>query len=80
MIFTIFFLKSVDISSQGDAYTITTTSSLKTHVTSFELNKKFDEVTLYDTKVNSIVTMEGGKMIHKQTDSILSFCIIRILK
>jgi hypothetical protein len=41
---------------------------MKTHQTSFELNKPFDEVTLYDTKVKSIVTLDNGKMIHKQTD------------
>jgi hypothetical protein len=66
--FNYFICKSIDIDLQNEVYTITTKSSMKTHQTSFELNKPFDEVTLYDTKVKSIVTLENGKMIHKQTD------------
>jgi hypothetical protein len=66
--FNYFICKSIDIDLQNDVYTITTKSSMKTHQTSFELNKPFDEVTLYDTKVKSIVTLDNGKMIHKQTD------------
>lgn len=54
---------------ENDVYTVTTKSSVKSHETSFQLGKEFDEVTLYDTKVKSIVTLEGDKMVHKQTDS-----------
>lgn len=52
----------------GDQWTFTTSSSLKTHVVKFELNKEFEEETLDGRKVRSIYTIENDKLINHQKD------------
>lgn len=53
----------------GDKYKLTTESTFKTSVIEFELGKEFDEVTLDDRNVKSVITLEGNKLIHKQGGS-----------
>lgn len=53
----------------GDKYKLTTSSTFKTSVIEFELGKEFDETTLDDRQVKSVVTLEGNKLIHKQGGS-----------
>ncbi|XP_017279186.1 fatty acid-binding protein, heart [Kryptolebias marmoratus] len=54
------------ISVDGDKVTLKTQSSFKSTEMNFKLGEEFDEVTADDRKVKSIVTIEDGKMIHKQ--------------
>lgn len=46
-----------------------TESTFKTSVIEFELGKEFDETTLDDREVKSIITLEGNKLIQKQGGS-----------
>lgn len=57
----------VELSKSGDKYTLTTTSNFKNFTITFESGKEFDEVTLDGERVKSVITMEGNKMIHKQS-------------
>ncbi|XP_048206690.1 fatty acid-binding protein, heart [Perognathus longimembris pacificus] len=54
------------IEKNGDIITIKTHSTFKNLEVSFQLGVEFDETTADDRKVKSIVTLDGGKLIHVQ--------------
>lgn len=60
---------TVSLEKNGDKYKLTTSSTFKTSVIEFELGKEFDETTLDDREVKSVVTLDGNKLIHKQGGS-----------
>ncbi|XP_040851397.1 fatty acid-binding protein 9 isoform X3 [Ochotona curzoniae] len=57
---------SVSISVSGETVSIRTESPFKNTEISFKLGVEFDETTADDRKVKSIVTLDGGSMIHVQ--------------
>ncbi|XP_006169004.1 fatty acid-binding protein 9 [Tupaia chinensis] len=57
---------SITISADGDMVRITTESPLINTEICFKLGEEFDETTADNRKVESIVTLEGGSMIHTQ--------------
>ncbi|CAL1584593.1 unnamed protein product [Knipowitschia caucasica] len=54
------------ISIDGDLVTVKTQSSVKNTELSFKLGEEFDETTADDRKVKSLVSIDGGKMVHVQ--------------
>ncbi|KAM4872551.1 fatty acid-binding protein, heart [Thomomys bottae] len=54
------------IEKNGETITIKTHSTFKNLEVSFQLGVEFDETTADDRKVKSIVTLDGGKLIHVQ--------------
>ncbi|XP_061753148.1 fatty acid-binding protein, heart [Nerophis ophidion] len=54
------------ISVEGDKVTVKTQSTIKNTELSFKLGEEFEETTADDRKVKSIVTIDGGKMVHIQ--------------
>ena len=54
------------IEKSGDTITIKTQSTFKNTEINFQLGIEFDEVTADDRKVKSLVTLDGGKLIHVQ--------------
>ncbi|KAM6958653.1 fatty acid-binding protein, heart [Aplochiton taeniatus] len=50
----------------GDSITLKTQSTFKNTEISFKLNEEFDETTADDRKVKSLVTIDGGKLVHVQ--------------
>lgn len=58
---------TIELKKNADGtYTLSTTSTFKdTHIT-FELNKEFDETTLDDRNVKSVMKLEGNKLIQEQ--------------
>ncbi|XP_036034361.1 fatty acid-binding protein, heart isoform X2 [Onychomys torridus] len=54
------------IEKKGDTIVIKTHSTFKNTEISFQLGVQFDEVTADDRKVKSIVTLDGGKLVHVQ--------------
>ncbi|KAM9737378.1 fatty acid-binding protein, heart isoform 1-T2 [Menidia menidia] len=54
------------ISADGDTVTVKTQSTIKNTELSFKLGEEFDETTADDRKVKSLVTVDGGKLIHVQ--------------
>ncbi|CAG5891626.1 unnamed protein product [Menidia menidia] len=54
------------ISVDGDTVTVKTQSTIKNTELSFKLGEEFDETTADDRKVKSLVTVDGGKLIHVQ--------------
>ncbi|KAK9526897.1 hypothetical protein VZT92_015571 [Zoarces viviparus] len=54
------------ISVDGDTVTLKTQSTLKNTEVSFKLDEEFDETTADDRKVKSLVTVDGGKLVHVQ--------------
>ncbi|XP_022430753.1 fatty acid-binding protein, heart isoform X2 [Neophocaena asiaeorientalis asiaeorientalis] len=54
------------IEVNGDTITIKTQSTFKNTEVSFKLGVEFDETTADDRKVKSIVTLDGGKLVHVQ--------------
>lgn len=57
---------TVEVTQDGDTYTLTTTSTFKTSTISFKLGEEFDEETLDGRKVKSIITLEGNKLTQEQ--------------
>ncbi|KAM4864641.1 fatty acid-binding protein 9 [Thomomys bottae] len=57
---------SVNISVNGGKVTIRTESSLTNTEISFKMGEEFDETTADNRKVKSIITLDGGTMIHVQ--------------
>lgn len=43
-----------------------TKSTFETSAITFELGKEFDEITLDDRHVKSVITMNGNRMVHTQ--------------
>lgn len=56
----------VELTQKDDTYTLTTTSTFKSNVLKFKLEKEFDEVTLDGRKVKSIITLHDNKLIQEQ--------------
>ncbi|KAM3857942.1 fatty acid-binding protein, heart [Diretmus argenteus] len=54
------------ISVDGDKVTLKTQSAVKNTEINFKLGEEFDETTADDRKVKSLVTIDGGKMVHTQ--------------
>ncbi|KAK7899137.1 hypothetical protein WMY93_019990 [Mugilogobius chulae] len=54
------------ICMDGDQITVKTQSSVKNTELSFKLDEEFDETTADDRKVKSLVSIDGGKMVHTQ--------------
>ncbi|KAM7247714.1 hypothetical protein CapIbe_001667 [Capra ibex] len=54
------------IEVNGDTVIIKTQSTFKNTEISFKLGVEFDETTADDRKVKSIVTLDGGKLVHVQ--------------
>uniref|UniRef100_A0A672RQ61 Fatty acid-binding protein, heart-like n=1 Tax=Sinocyclocheilus grahami TaxID=75366 RepID=A0A672RQ61_SINGR len=54
------------ISMEGDVITLKTVSTFKTTEINFKLGEEFDETTADDRKVKSMVTLDGGKLVHVQ--------------
>ncbi|XP_023363224.1 fatty acid-binding protein, heart isoform X1 [Otolemur garnettii] len=54
------------IEKNGDTITLRTQSTFKNTEISFKLGVEFDETTADDRKVKSIVTLDGGKLVHLQ--------------
>ncbi|XP_020360824.2 fatty acid-binding protein, heart [Oncorhynchus nerka] len=50
----------------GDTVTLKTQSTFKNTEISFKLGAEFDETTADDRKVKSLITIDGGKMVHVQ--------------
>ncbi|XP_072465777.1 fatty acid-binding protein, heart [Notamacropus eugenii] len=54
------------IQISGDTITLKTQSTFKNTEISFKLGVEFDETTADDRKVKSLVTLDGGKLVHVQ--------------
>lgn len=54
----------VELTCEGDEYTFTTTTMLKTTTIKFKLGEEFEEERGDGTKVKSTITMDGNKMTH----------------
>ncbi|XP_017018623.1 fatty acid-binding protein [Drosophila kikkawai] len=57
---------TVEVTLEGDTYTMTTTSTFKTSSISFKLGVEFDEETLDGRNVKSIITLDGNKLTQEQ--------------
>ncbi|XP_064505710.1 fatty acid-binding protein, brain [Pseudopipra pipra] len=57
---------TVIISSEGDKAVIKTQSTFKNTEISFKLGEEFDETTPDDRNCKSVVTLDGGKLVHVQ--------------
>ncbi|XP_058385004.1 LOW QUALITY PROTEIN: fatty acid-binding protein 9-like [Diceros bicornis minor] len=57
---------TIIISASEDRGNIKTESSFKNSEISFKLGEEFDETTADNRKVKSIITVDGGSMIHVQ--------------
>ncbi|XP_068944158.1 fatty acid-binding protein, heart-like [Petaurus breviceps papuanus] len=58
--------KPTTIEVSGDTITMKTQSTFKNTEISFKLGLQIDEITADDRKVKSLVTLEGGKLVHLQ--------------
>ncbi|TRZ01149.1 hypothetical protein DNTS_007867, partial [Danionella cerebrum] len=54
------------ISMEGDVLTLKTVSTFKNTEINFKLGEEFDETTADDRKVKSVITLDGGKLVHVQ--------------
>lgn len=54
------------ISVEGDLISIRSESTFKNTEISFKLGVEFDEITPDDRKVKSIITLDGGVLVHVQ--------------
>ncbi|XP_067281035.1 fatty acid-binding protein, heart [Pseudorasbora parva] len=54
------------ISMEGDVITLKTVSTFKSTEINFKLGEEFDETTADDRKVKSLITLDGGKLVHVQ--------------
>ncbi|XP_039768454.1 fatty acid-binding protein, adipocyte-like [Ornithorhynchus anatinus] len=57
---------TVHISCDGDVITIETKSAAASSAISFRLGQPFDETTADNRKVKSLITLEGGALVHMQ--------------
>ncbi|XP_055967292.1 fatty acid-binding protein 9-like [Sorex fumeus] len=57
---------TITITMDGDTVNFKSESSFKNTEISFKLGQEFDETTADNRKVKSIVTLDGGSMIHVQ--------------
>jgi len=56
----------VELKKEGDVYTLTSSSTFKTTVISFEPGKGFDEETADGRKVKTTMTIDGNKLTQVQ--------------
>jgi len=56
----------VELTKNGDEYTLTSQSTFKNTTTVFKLGEEFEEETPDGRKVKAVVTQEGNKLIHVQ--------------
>ncbi|KAK6474606.1 fatty acid-binding protein [Huso huso] len=68
------------ISVAGDTVTLRTQSTFKNTEISFVLGQEFDETTADDRKVKSLVTLDGGQLVHKQTWDNKETTLVREIK
>lgn len=57
---------TIELKQEGDLYTLTMSSPVRTFSFSFKLNEEFDEESMDGRKVKSTVTRERNKFIHTQ--------------
>ncbi|CAD6195043.1 unnamed protein product [Caenorhabditis auriculariae] len=58
---------TLDIKIEGDEWTMTSTSSFKTHAVKFKLGQEFDDKTADGRDVLSKFTVENDKLVQKET-------------
>nr|AAL68638.1 cellular retinoic acid/retinol binding protein [Metapenaeus ensis] len=58
---------TVEITKDGDTYSLKTVTTFKTTEIKFKLGEEFEETTADGRVVKSTVTMDGNKLVHKQT-------------
>nr|XP_056701761.1 fatty acid-binding protein, heart [Euleptes europaea] len=68
------------IEVDGDKITLKTQSTFKNTEISFKLGEEFDETTADDRHVKSLVTLDGGKLIHVQKWDGKETSLVRELK
>ncbi|XP_074018311.1 fatty acid-binding protein, heart isoform X1 [Numenius arquata] len=68
------------IEVEGDKVTVKTQSTFKNTEISFKLGEEFDETTADDRHVKSVVTLDGGKLIHVQKWDGKETSLVRELK
>uniref|UniRef100_A0A8C3JBF5 Fatty acid binding protein 3 n=1 Tax=Calidris pygmaea TaxID=425635 RepID=A0A8C3JBF5_9CHAR len=68
------------IEVEGDKVTVKTQSTFKNTEISFKLGEEFDETTADDRHVKSVVTLDGGKLIHVQKWEGKETSLVRELK
>lgn len=56
----------IELTKNGEEYTLTSNSTFKNSAITFQLNKEFDEETPDGRQVKSLITQEGNKLIHVQ--------------
>ncbi|XP_062818410.1 fatty acid-binding protein, heart isoform X2 [Anolis carolinensis] len=64
----------------GDKVTVKTQSTFKSTEISFQLGEEFDETTADDRHVKSLVTLDGGRLVHVQKWEEKETSLIRELK
>ncbi|KAL5012381.1 hypothetical protein ScPMuIL_010932 [Solemya velum] len=57
---------SMEISQDGDTWTIKTTLADKVKESSFKMGEEFDTKTLLGTDIKATITLEGDKMVETQ--------------
>lgn len=56
----------IELTQNGDEYTLTSQSTFKNTSITFKLGVEFDEETPDSRKVKSVITQDGNKLIHIQ--------------
>lgn len=56
----------IELTQNGDEYTLTSNSTFKNTTITFKLGEEFDEETPDGRKVKSLITQDGNKLIHIQ--------------
>jgi fatty acid-binding protein 3 len=56
----------IELTKNGEEYTLTSNSTFKNSAITFQLNKEFDEETPDGRQVKSLITQDGNKLIHVQ--------------
>ncbi|NXB81211.1 FABPH protein, partial [Donacobius atricapilla] len=68
------------IELDGDKVTVKTQSTFKNTEITFKLGEEFDETTADDRHVKSVVTLDGGKLVHVQKWEGKETSLVRELK
>ncbi|KAI1231294.1 hypothetical protein IHE44_0008235 [Lamprotornis superbus] len=68
------------IELDGDKITVKTQSTFKNTEITFKLGEEFDETTADDRHVKSVVTLDGGKLVHVQKWDGKETSLVRELK
>jgi len=56
----------IELTKNGDEYTLTSQSTFKNTTTTFKLGEEFEEETPDGRKVKAVITQDGNKLIHIQ--------------